>query len=66
MYQGTQGYSLTKKTEGRKSRGTVSLKRKRKECHMNTMCWIQISDILICTINAVDVFSDSFRSQSAN
>jgi hypothetical protein len=26
MNQGTQGYSLTKKTEGRKSRDTVSLK----------------------------------------
>jgi hypothetical protein len=26
MYQGTQGYSLMKKTEGRKSRDTVSLK----------------------------------------
>jgi hypothetical protein len=25
MNQGTQGYSLTKKTEGRKSRDTVSL-----------------------------------------
>jgi hypothetical protein len=25
MYQGTQGYSLMKKTEGRKSRDTVSL-----------------------------------------
>jgi hypothetical protein len=28
MNQGTQGYSLTKKTEGRKSRDTVSLRRK--------------------------------------
>jgi hypothetical protein len=27
MNQGTQGYSLMKKTEGRKSRDTVSLKR---------------------------------------
>jgi hypothetical protein len=27
MNQGTQGYSLTKKTEGRKSRDTVSLKK---------------------------------------
>jgi hypothetical protein len=26
MNQGTQGYSLTKKTEGRKSRDTVSLR----------------------------------------
>jgi hypothetical protein len=26
MYQGTQGYSLMKKTEGRKSRDTVSLR----------------------------------------
>jgi hypothetical protein len=28
MNQGTQGYRLTKKTEGRKSRDTVSLKNK--------------------------------------
>jgi hypothetical protein len=31
MNQGTQGYSLTKKTEGRKSRDTVSLRTHNKD-----------------------------------
>jgi hypothetical protein len=37
MYQGTQGYSLMKKTEGRKSCDTVSLKG---QCHEIFDLWV--------------------------